>query len=280
LWEIGAGAVFLNRDASYSGAFIVDNGHNPVMGGSAVATGFHSGINIDVTRNCTETYGINARFFGIDDWTVNDSATTTNGAWIYGVNGPGDASITTINSTFGSDLYSAELNLVHRYNDWINLLAGFRWLSIDESFHADLLAGPSPYSDYDGFVKNDLYGLQGGADVRLFDHGGPFTLDGIFKAGIYGNDIRYDGVYENGVTAQIVNSTTKAAFVGEIGITATVLLTDCVSLSAGYQLLWVDNIALLGEQLAAVNWTTQSGGSTDGNAFYHGAVVNLTVLLP
>lgn len=31
-WEIGAGAVYLNRDASYSGAVVVDNGHNPIMG--------------------------------------------------------------------------------------------------------------------------------------------------------------------------------------------------------------------------------------------------------
>ncbi|MCA9121135.1 MAG: hypothetical protein H6822_17415 [Planctomycetaceae bacterium] len=280
LWEVGAGAIFLNRDASYSGAVVVDNSHNPLMASSALNTGYHGGINVDVTRNCTETYSLNARFFAIDDWTVNTTATTTNGAWLYGHASPGSTLITGIDSIFGSDLYSAELNLVHRHNEWLDLMAGFRWLSINENLNIEFTEGMNPYAEYEGFANNDLYGFQGGAAVNFIDHGGPFTLDGVFKAGIYGNDVGYDGQYVNGTMTQVRNSSTRVAFAGEIGIMASLLLTDCISVSAGYQLLWVDGLALLGEQFAAIDWATQSGGSTSGNAFYHGAVVNVTVLLP
>lgn len=96
-------------------------------------------------------------------------------------------------------------------------------------------------------------------------------------AGVYGTDVRYTGVYANGVANQIVDSTDKTSFVGEIGINGNLLLTDNIELNAGYNLLWVTGIGLLTEQLTAANWGAGSGIAPGGSAFYHGAAVNITV---
>ena len=276
-WEASAGAIFLNRDAHYDGYLVVDNGHNPLLSSSDFETGVQGGFLATLSKDLHDSYSVQARYFAIDDWSETDSTATTNGAWLFHGATLGSATITQIDGTFTSNLNSIEVNLGHQHNDWIKCLAGFRYLSIDESLHFDFFDGMIDYSDYEGSVNNDLYGVQAGAEVLLLDRGGPLTVDGIFRAGIYRNEASYDGVYANGMSAQVVDSASQTAFVGEIGINANLLLTDNVEFNAGYNMLWVSGISLLEEQLAAANWMAGTGINTDGSAFYHGASATFTI---
>jgi hypothetical protein len=56
-------------------------------------------------------------------------------------------------------------------------------------------------------------------------------------------------------------------------------LTRCLALTVGYQLLWVDGLALAPEQL---DFTTEphsgSGIEDDGDLFFHGGYVGFRIL--
>jgi hypothetical protein len=96
------------------------------------------------------------------------------------------------------------------------------------------------------------------------------------KGGVYAN------VADNRFTSTIVSGTssadTAAAFVGEVGLTASYRLTRHIALRAGYEVLWLDNVALASEAAAA---TVQGGGgtrstiNTDGRLWYNGATTGV-----
>ncbi len=103
-----------------------------------------------------------------------------------------------------------------------------------------------------------------------------FQLDVIGKAGIYGNDADHHASVTTGVaTVNASGSDNPTAFVGEIGIQGSTLLTANLSLRGGYRLLWVDGVALASDQLAATDFFTSSGIDGSGDVFYQGAYVGL-----
>jgi hypothetical protein len=61
------------------------------------------------------------------------------------------------------------------------------------------------------------------------------------------------------------------AFVGELALTGSYVINDRWSARAGYQVLWVDGVALAPDQIAVSNVAT--GASTldvGGDPIYHG----------
>jgi len=279
LWEVSAGAIFLNRDASYENAFVFDDSDEVVIGESAIETGTQSGLDINVTRNLSDSTSVHTRFFFVDEWTASASSPLTNGGFVGGSAIAGDIGFTQVDAVLTSDLYSGEINLVRQRNAWLKLLAGFRWLSIDESASAIFFNGPTREGEYAGTVDNDLFGFQIGADALLVDRG-RFNVNTIVKGGLYGINTETDGRYENGVSATLNDSESGIAFVGEVGVNCNYQLTNNIWITGGYQLLWVNGIGVLTEQYDNVNWVNGSGIDTDGSALYHGAVVSMTFLLP
>ncbi len=68
----------------------------------------------------------------------------------------------------------------------------------------------------------------------------------------------------------------EAAFVTDMRLEGRYHLTDRAALTLGYQLMWVDGVALAPEQLDFT--TDQYSGSAlnaDGTVFYHGAYFGL-----
>jgi len=73
-------------------------------------------------------------------------------------------------------------------------------------------------------------------------------------------------------------SARSVAFCGEIGITAAYNLTDRLALRGGYQLLWLDGVALASQQPILnppplLSAATSVG--TSGDVFYNGAFIGL-----
>jgi hypothetical protein len=98
------------------------------------------------------------------------------------------------------------------------MLAGFRWLELRENLnYGRLYEGVTPpifYSDWDTNTKNNLYGFQIGADGVILDRG-CFSLDGLVKAGIFGNHAEQSTIAGSG---PFLASTNHAAFLGEVGL--------------------------------------------------------------
>lgn len=215
-------------------------------------------------------WDLEAVYFGINGWSGTqvladaDNYLTTPVIVIGGV--------TPLTATYSSSLQNGELNGRRAYSDWVTWIVGFRAIQIDESLTA--VAGGASHSVR---TQNRLYGGQIGADFSLFE--GPcWQVNAIAKAGIYGNSAdqvtRTAGV--GGAVPFITFGDNQTCFVGEFGVNARRPLTERLTFMAGYNLLWVNGLALAPEQLATTNIVTGAGAlSSNGNLLYHGVNIGL-----
>jgi hypothetical protein len=105
------------------------------------------------------------------------------------------------------------------------------------------------------------------------------------KAGIFGNDVgQRQFVVEfdsNDIPLVLAGPThrdgSRVSFVGELGLSLTYKVSDRLSLRGGYNVMWIEGIALAADQLdfdvLAGTWGTALRDS--GGVFLHGASVGL-----
>ncbi len=277
-WTIRSGALILRREEPEAFA-IFANG----VGGAAVLDAqdynFDSsgGVDFSATRHWNECDSLEVRYFGIDGWTANQASAfpasgqlnTATPIFFNGFN--------ALASSHGSELYSTEVNWRRQYFPNVALLAGFRYVELSEELRTQVTGVPGT-ALYNIDTDNQMYGFQIGGDVHLLSCQ-RLALEGLGKAGIYGNTGRHVSVIEfppaNPVFGPSFDREKRTAFVGEIGLTGVYQLTNCLAVRGGYQLLWVNGVALATEQVAVTNFTTNSGIDASGDAFYHGALVSL-----
>lgn len=275
-WTASADAVFMQRSRPDS-LVLMQDAVVPTRNLNADTLGFDFDAGWDVAlERHTENGSLEARLLSIDGW--DSSATAIVGApTLVRINNavpfflPG---VTSVNARYDSKLLSAELNLRCPLTDRISWLGGFRYLELDEHFHADLNAAALP-STYDTTTRNRLYGGQLGLDADLWCRG-RLTVRGLGKVGIFHNSAGQNTVLDTGVvTVTAADTRNRAAFVGELAFTANYCLTDRLSLRGGYDLLWLETVALATDQVPATNFFTSAGIDAAGGTFYHGAFVGL-----
>ncbi len=268
LWEVYAGTVFLRRDRpDVAGPLGFDTLDFDV--------GVRAGVDIDIRRRLGERHELQLRYFGVDGWSdqFTDSGTILATDW-------------EAFAGFATRLHSSEVNLRSQWTDWMTVLGGFRWVELNEqvAYEIDTVTTfPGfppfipPFSIANDFAQrarthNHLYGFQFGTDVLLWDRGGPLTINTDLKAGIYSNLAKNAGLLESPV-GNIVGEGRKhhTAFLGELGINAKYQLTRHLALRAGYQLLWIEGVALVNDN----QFDALAAGdvNTSGSPFYHGAMV-------
>ena len=217
-------------------------------------------------------WDVEGSYFGIEDWSDTilladiDTYLTTPATNIVGAV-PGTL-------IYDSSLKSAEVNLRRAYSPWITWLVGFRWIEVDENLNADFGGAAS----HNVAVNNTLFGGQLGLDATLWDNGANLSMNGVGKAGIFGNDADQltttAGI--GGALPLIAASSGQASFVGEIGLNARYRWTDRLTVIGGYNVLWITGVALAPDQLATTNIATGVATvSANGTLFYHGANAGL-----
>ncbi len=213
-------------------------------------------------------WDLEVAYFGLDWNTTRVAAGATSylttPAIVFG------AVDTTV--TYGSELQNFELNARRAYSDWVTWFVGFRAMEVDEQLNATFGAGQHSVA-----TRNRLYGAQLGIDALLLDCE-CWYFNAVGKVGIYGNSAdqvtRTAGV--GGALPFITYTGGDASFVGELGFNANYRMTDRLTILAGYNLLWVNSLALAPDQLAATNVNTGVGAlDVGGNLFYHGFSVGL-----
>ena len=179
-----------------------------------------------------------------------------------------------------SHLLNFELNARKQMNPDLQYLVGFRYFGFSEAVGINLASDPfSYYSNHQIGASNHLYGAQIGADKRLWQHG-RFQLEGIVKAGLYGNQSSNNvlAVVQDEVGDRYTSSAsqTQAAFLGEIGLTGLYKLTNHLAFRATYQALWLEGIALAPNQIASsdpLNGTASVNNNS--GVVFHGAFLGL-----
>jgi hypothetical protein len=197
-----------------------------------------------------------------------------------------------------SKLQTVELNLRRRHT-YFDLLFGVRYVDFRES-----LAAASGYASpiANGYASqlepqpvaaayNNLFGFQTGVDAVLWESAdGKLRFDSVGKAGIYYNNMtaHYDLQVYNGLgtppVITLVTNSSKAAFLGELGVNAAYQFNRHLALRAGYEILWLSGVAAAGQQSPPAVGSKGLGTlypdwNVNGNAsaFYHGANAGLEV---
>ncbi|MEN1681938.1 MAG: hypothetical protein AAGJ46_20340 [Planctomycetota bacterium] len=170
---------------------------------------------------------------------------------------------TTAAAQYESSLQSLEVNLLKSHGCWTKLLAGFRWLQLDE--YASVYGSNGSTTVFqNNNTLNNLYGGHIGFRRLLYDYGGCLTVDGSVKTGVFGNDAERNTY---GYGTQHLNKG-GVSFVGDVEFQANFAVTCRCAITAGYQLLWITGLASAPEQFHAYDYI--NNGET---IFFHGANV-------
>jgi len=180
----------------------------------------------------------------------------------------------------GSRLQSFELNRLFCHGPNLRWIAGFRWVEWQENFWLQ-----TENTDVDPFITdryatdcvNSLYGGQIGADLTLLTLA-RLRVDSVVKAGAYYNNAVQRSSYttdEFGAPetfgVRVGQSPLSGAFVGEVGLTGVMPITNRIDLRVGYFGLWLSGIAQPTQQLSGQQLVP--GEDEEGSINANGGVV-------
>jgi hypothetical protein len=248
--------------------------------------GVSGGASVDLIRHGDCGCDLEFSFFQTAGWSDTRSIPPNGTSPVFMA--PGGFVQTTDNQIqnmawgYSSNLCSAELNARWDLCPRVAMLAGFRWVSLREELQGVIVPADKnrkvPFWDISTW--NNLCGFQVGEDWKLWDRG-RFSLDGLVKAGIFGNDVEeatavsiYRHVYSESA------STGQAAFVGEIGLQCKYQVAKGLLLRAGYEAIWLQGFALAPGQIQETYMTSPTtaqalGVNCNSDVFYHGATAGL-----
>lgn len=267
-WTFRAGAVVLRRDSDTPVAIATGT---PSYSTGALGFDYEVGPQFTVIRHgiLGSDYDFEINYFGVSDWGATaNTADIDTVATLPAINVVG---VTPASTTYASRLHSTEFNLRTPASDWITLLGGFRWVEIGEDLNTNIGGAATHRID----VNNHLYGVQLGLDAVLIRRSA-WSVEAFGKAGIYGNsaDATTLTTGVGGALPAVDARRDSTAFLGETALTAVYDITPRWSLRGGYQLTWIDGVALAPEQLDNVNIATGAATlDTRQTSFYHGFTV-------
>lgn len=285
-WTVRAGALWLHRSAPDSAVLVTDGILvTPLLNANQFRFDFAPGFELDAIRHNVRDSGwdLQARFFDVQN--MNASTPTVfspTGAFVsYAVPLGNNFFPNTISGSYNSSLLSTELNARRQAGpEWLTVLAGFRYLRLSEN-GATILEDIGPglnLATHQIGSTNDMFGAQLGAEVDLLSKG-RFSVNTFGKAGLCANHNSNSVVISQsafpGFTFNSADSSTNAAFVGELGFVGAYRITKSLSLRGTYQLLWVEGVALASDQVAVSNPLAGTAAINRDGAFYQGLFVGL-----
>ena len=257
-----------------------------LLGASDLRFGMAAGIRAGFgVRDCCGA-GWEVNYFGLYGPVATANVVGSNNLRL-----PGDLGL-IVNNFFGADVvdvrYASTLNNFEvnhvccccccecptrcRSTEW---LYGFRYLNLHEIFRISSTDFQESTSTYRVRTNNNLYGAQVGARLRRCY--GKWSWEGTGKAGIFGNAAQQasDPItdFPNNFLVRDARSASggNVAFIGDLNLTGIYQINSTWGLRAGYNLIWIEGVALAPDQLDFTN--TPTSGTTlanHGGVFLHG----------
>jgi len=262
-----------------------------VLNTADFGSGMAAGSRFSIFRHTGDQGAVEFTFLRVQSFVASESLPPTQGGYVQAEHGiyccPSETPLNTIGSGLSSSLQSFELNRRFPTTGRWQWLTGFRWVQWHEDLTLRTEYGPPQMTfqnDYQTTVWNDLYGWQLGADSVLWGQGEPCRIEGIGKAGVYGNTATQRSIATNTAvqppaTLTVATNTSSLAFVGEVGLTAIYDITDRISVRAGYTALWLEGLATAPNQLDHQDlcFSDPIRGATDtgGGAWVQGITLGL-----
>ena len=293
LWQgnIGSRPLYLN-DASTT---TLPNSFPPPVGTPTTALDINqtsneaaAGPRIGVILNLDNIYSVEGNYFNVRPFNGEQSTPHTPGQLqmnnLAGLGPfPGFQNIDWAQATTNAALQSAELNWRRRTGGPVTWLAGFRWVEWNQGLQVLDTYGttaPVPLEQAERITTNtlnDLYGGQAGADVMLWNNGGPIRFNAVGKAGVFlNNAVQHTDGFSGVPLGPIAASAQQTAFFGEVGVFGTWQITDWLAWRTGYNFFWLSGVAVPVDQLATTDVNTNTATiNTNGSVFLNGVQFGL-----
>lgn len=162
-----------------------------------------------------------------------------------------------------------------------SLLLGVRYLQVRERFdYLSTSLAPTPLGATNSVrtrTGNELWGPQIGAVLHSY-LGERTWLDFSAKAGVFNNAASQETTYQNDISGQSTtfqhqHSRDVSAYVADLELTLLHRWTPSLTTRFGYQVMWVDGLALASQNFNQPLDTLRSGPpwlEHNGQVFYHG----------
>ncbi|QWD63847.1 hypothetical protein [Polynucleobacter sp. MWH-UH2A] len=146
----------------------------------------------------------------------------------------------------------------------------------------DAISGYPPF--WTTNTSNNLFGLQLGAQGRLFEIG-RLSFGGSLKVGAFNNQATQNDAVSITKVMYLTSATVnRMAYAGEGVIQLKYLITDDLSIKMGYQMLWLNQVALAPGQIPYVysgsspTSVNARGVNTSSSILFQGGTVGLEYL--
>ena len=269
------GTIFLHRSRPDSSTVITPptGTLGTIVNASDFDFGWDAGPDVTIGKRLSNGLIVEGRFFNDNS---AEATNTVNGVATFRLAGIG---VTVLGGgnlahTYNTDLSSSELNVGMAVTPGCTFFTGFRWIELHDQMQIGLAGTGLNLATWD--ENNHMYGGQIGTNILFTNPCSPFKFMGTLKAGAYGN------IADNDFTSQIVGRTRdnddEISFVGEVDFTAKYCFTQHIGVYGGYQTLWLDNVAVAGDQAPTtvqVAGGTSSPINTAGRVFYNGATTGI-----
>lgn len=329
LWTVSVEAVVLERTSGakrtlvervpgtvpfYAPAPLYDTANAPgteALNSAGLHHGFSVGPKVRLTYHDVFGYGAELVYFNtFDERTTRTIGPDDPADWLV-MKAPGtfwqtqDFPYQAMAWSSATSLYSAELNGRRDFSLGVTLLAGFRWLQLNDELEGSVtpadrtvptwkLTCPvcdlyhvtesaTPGGNYPPFwtthTTNNLYGVQIGAAGTILQLG-RFSFGGELKLGLFDNNAEQTtGVSMRKQIFPSHSATNRAAFAGDTGLQLEYQILEALALRAGYQALWFGGVALAPGQIQETS-TSQTtvrtlGVNRGSNVLFHGATLGL-----
>lgn len=287
-YAMGEFVLYDRNNRSTRTPLLEDNSLNPLLFTDDLDFDYEPGVRVRLGRKngpCSHCDACEIEYLGIFDWDASATLVDSNNLNLPGALGSGvvNGIVTAeeVRINYESSLHSIEANCVKCYCDdgcrRVELLCGFRYLRLDENLNIASNNVNQVDAIYDIDVDNNLYGFQVGVRARG-QCSCRWGWEAVGKAGSYGNDARQSQFIIDNLPGTPFNlrpptgaSEGSVAFVGELSLTPMYKLNEIWTLRGGYNLLWIEGVALAPDQLDFTD-TPTSGTSIDtgSGVFAHG----------
>jgi hypothetical protein len=302
---VQVGALFLQREPRFRDQpIIVDpNTNTTFLSTSDLSSNFDAGLQATVGRQLCGGRAIELDYFGLFDSSASAVVVSPdpNAFLIFPGNLAGNVFVDMDRAQvdYSSSLHSFAVNLLcccgccdkscccdsccgELSCQSVTWFAGFRYLSLQEELNISAqrtVNAAVEQGDYNIRTNNNLYGAQLGAKLRRTR--GRLGFDATGFAGIFGSDASQTQSVTDfpnfPLRPTVSSSTGGVAFVGGANLSGLYALNDTWNARVGYNLLWIEGVALAPDQLDFDFAAAPSGNqiSNGGGVFLHGVNVGL-----
>jgi hypothetical protein len=268
-WQVQVDALMLWQGNIASVPLLESDG-DTILDAADAQTAMSTGVRTGVLYHFSECVAMEGNYFNVRPFTATEladfdsadlpflpgSPTVTGGAWL-------------VNK---ANIQSAEWNLRWKEGPGpLTWLAGFRWVEWNQWMSLD------SSGDVASQTGNDLYGGQIGADLALWNGGGPVQVHGVGKAGLFYNNAfqrtwtNLPGSGLNGVFGE----RDLTSFFGEVGINASYWISQKWAWRLGYSFFWLSGVAVPANQLGVADVGTARSINGSGSVLLHGLTTGL-----